>query len=56
MKFAYLQAMQMVPHFAISLLVAHPPIPLFEHCPPSNGCAFWQNALFTFTTKLQFIS
>ena len=51
-KFAHLQAMQMAPHFAKSeisapagislfLLRAHPPIPLVEHCPPSNGCAFF---------------
>ena len=52
MKFANLQAMQMVPHFAkieipapagisIFLLSAHPPIPLVEHCPSYNGYAFF---------------
>ena len=66
MKFAHLQAMQMAPHFAkieipapagisICLLRAAPPSP-FEQLRHGAGCAFWQNALFTFTTKLQFIS
>ena len=62
MTFANLQAMQMVPHFAkieipaparisIFLLVAHPPIPLIEHCSSSNGYAFSAKRFLEIVTK-----